>query len=299
MRRPWHVGFKWLAGPASPRSWQVDLKWVFGLACVISILAAGALYSVSKLTEQEPATGAFSGVVGNFWKEDEDAAEEFDEIQARAVANPDAEYTIPDVTLPIKGNELQGLSYDEAVDVVIGRVADILYTDGPDAAEQYFEETSEEGSAGEDEEGDLGPLSVLLSLTQDNHDAVRGILTFVLIAVLVTAVPLVFFSTRFGRLGSAGVALAVGTAPFAVLWLIAKEATKDTSEDGVEGALAEAISPTAGDVSSDFLRLLVLGVALLLAAAAGHTGFALWRRFRPPRAPADQEAISEGDVPQA
>ncbi|KKL54963.1 hypothetical protein LCGC14_2260150, partial [marine sediment metagenome] len=104
---------------------------------------------------------------------------------------------------------------------------------------------------------------------------------FSLIPILVLAVPLVFFSRRFGRLGSPGVVLAVGAAPFAVLWLIVKQATQNAGQDGINGALAEPLSPMAGDVSTTFLWLLALGVALVLAAVAGHIGFALWRRLRP------------------
>jgi hypothetical protein len=303
VRHSWKAALKWLVGPASRPSWCLDVKWLFGLASVISIIAAGAVYSASKLTEQQPATGVFSGVVGYFFEEDDVSIENFHEIQPQATANPDADFTFIDgVTLPVKGRELEGLSYDEAVELVIGRTAEILYSDGRDAAEQYIEETSEEGSEEEDEEGGLDPLSVLLILTQDNHDAVHSILTFALIAVLVTAVPVVFFSTRFGRLGSPGVLLAVSIAPFAVLWLIAKQVTNDASEDGVEGALAEALSPTAGDVSSDFLRLLILGVALVVVAVAGHIAFAVWHRFRPRPTPAltDEEATpSGGDEPTA
>ena len=305
MRPSWQVALKWLIGPPSRRSWQVDLKWLFGLACLVSIVAAATLYSASKLTEQQPATGVFAGIVGEFMKDDDDFAEEFNEIQARAVSNPDAEYTIGDVTLPVKGYELEGLSYDEAVDLVLGRVADILYTEGPDTAAQYFD-TSEEGSEGEEEEVDLGPFGLL---TRETHVIIRRIFTFSLIPVLVLAVPLVFFSTRFGRLGSAGIVLAVGIASFAVLWLIAKQVTKDASEDGMEGVLAEAISPTAGGMSGDFLRLLILGLALVLVAVVGHISVVLWRRFRRTPAPVTEEitpsahdgppSIGPGGVPQA
>ena len=112
---------------------------------------------------------------------------------------------------------------------------------------------------------------------------------FSLIPVLVLAVPLVFLSRRFGRLGSPGIVLAVGAAPFALLWLIAKQVTKNASPDGVDGALAEAISPMAGDVSTTFLWLLALGVALVLVAVAGHIGFALWHRFRRTPTPDEEE----------
>jgi hypothetical protein len=273
----------------------VDLKWLFGLACLASILIAGGLYSASKLTERDPATGIFTGVMTSFAKEGE-GSEQFEELQARAAANPDQEFAIEGVTLPVKGNELVGLSYDEAVGLVVARIAEMLYADGPGAVEQYFEDPSGVGSegesTGESENVNLGPFSLL---TQDGHDTLRAIFTYSLVPILILALPLVLFSRRFGRLGSLGVVLVAGTAPFAVLWLAAKQVTTNSTGDGVEGALAEALSPTATDVSSTFLRLLLLGVALILVAVAGQIGFALWHHFRHTPTPAveDETATDE------
>ncbi len=276
-------------------SWRIDAKWLFGLICLSAIIVAAVLYSASKLTERNAATGLFSSVMTSLAKEGE-GSEGFEELQALAAANPDEEFTIEGATLPTKGSELIGLSYDEAVELVVGRIAETLYTDGPEAVEPFFADTpaadSEETSAGEGAEFDMGPLSIL---TQDAHDTIQRIFTFSLIPILVLAVPLVFFSRRFGRLGSPGVVLAVGAAPFALLWLIVKQATKNAGPDGIEGALAEALAPMAGDVSTAFLWLLALGVALVLAAVAGHISFALWHRFRP--TPTSGEETPTADKP--
>ena len=273
-------------------SWRIDAKWLFGLICLSAIIVAGVLYSASKFTERDAATSIFSTTLISLAKDDE-GAEEFEEFQALAVANPDEDFTIEGVALPIKGRELIGLSYDEAVELVAGRIAEILYTDGPESVEQYFTSDSgagsEEAPAGEGEEVSLGSLGIL---TQDAHDKVNRIFTFSLIPVLILAVLLVFFSRRFGRLGSPGIVLTVGAAPLAALWFTVKQATKSADPDGIEGALAEALAPIAADVSSAFLWLLALGVVLVLAAVAGHIGFALWHRSRPTPAPEKGTAVS-------
>ncbi|MCH7998119.1 MAG: hypothetical protein IIA91_01395 [Chloroflexi bacterium] len=278
-------------------SWRIDAKWLFGLICLSAIIVAAVLYSASKLTERDVATGVFSGVLTTFAKEGE-GSEEFGEIQALAAASPDEEFTIEGITLPVKGSEIAGLSYDEAVDLVVGRIAEMLYTDGPESVEQFFNDTSvadsEEAPPGEGAEFSLGPFALL---TQDTHDIIRRIFTFSLIPVLVLAVPLVFFSRRFGRLGSPGVVLAAGAAPFALLWLIAKQATNNAGQDGVDGALAGAISPMAEDVSTTFLWLLVIGVALVLVAVAGNIGFALWHRSQPMPTPGE-EALPPDELEQ-
>ncbi len=290
------------------RSWKVDAKWLFGLACVAAVIAAGGLYSASKLTEHDPATGIFTGVMATLVKED-DASDGFEELQALAAASPDQEFTIEGATLPVRGHEIAGLSYDEAVNLVVGRIAETLYTEGPEAVELYFQDApgadSEGASEGDGGDSDLGPFGLL---TRDSHDTIQRIFTFSLIPIVVFAIPLLLFSHRFGRLGSLGVVLAVGIAPFAVLWLIAKQVTKDASEDGLECDLDEALSPTAGDLSNSFLTLLIISIAIVLAAVAGHIGFALRERFQsrpetaagntPPQGePEEQQGHPPGDGP--
>ncbi len=270
-------------------SWRIDAKWLFSLICLAAIIVAGVLYSVSKFTERDAATGIFSSFLISLAKDDE-GAEAFEEFQALTIANPDEDFTIEGVSLPIKGRELIGLSYDEAVELVAGRIAEILYTDGPESVEQYFTAVSSAGSeeapAGEGAGVGLGTLGVL---TQDTHDQVNRVFRFSLIPILFLAVLLVFFSRRFGRLGTLGVVLTVGVAPFAALWFTVKQTTKGADQDGIEGALAEALAPIAGDVSTTFLWLLALGVALTLASVVGHIGFALWHRSRPKPTPGDEE----------
>ena len=278
------------------QSWTLDAKWLFGLACLVAVVVTASLYSASKLTERDPATGLFTGVMATFAKEG-DGEEAFEEIQARAAANPNEEFTIEGVTLPVKGRELAGLSYDEAVDLVVGRIADMLYVDGPDSVERFFQDVPEADSQGAPaEEGgggsDLGPFVLL---TQDSHDTIQRVFTFSLIAILVLAFPLLYFSHRFGHLGSLGIVLAVGTAPFAALWLVVKEVSKNPGEDGLGAALAKALSSPAAELSSTFLTVLILGIGLVLAAAVGHVGFALWQRSRPTPATAAEETPSTGE----
>ena len=145
-------------------SWRIGAKWLFGLICLATIIGAGVLYSASKLTERDAATGIFSGVLTTF-AEDGEGFDEFEEIQAQAAASPDEEFTIEGLTLPVKGSEFAGLSYDEAVELVVGRIAQTLYTDGPESVDQFFQAASdagpEEASEGEGEEFDLGPLALL------------------------------------------------------------------------------------------------------------------------------------------
>ncbi len=44
--------------------------------------------------------------------------------------------------------------------------------------------------------------------------------------------------------------------------------------------IALALSPTAGSVAGDFLRLFILGLVLILAATLGHLGWLAWERYQ-------------------
>ncbi|MEE8369420.1 MAG: hypothetical protein V3S00_01475 [Dehalococcoidia bacterium] len=254
-------------------NWQVDLKWLAGLACLVCILLASTAYSFSKLTEEEPATGIFTGIVATFAMEGSEP-EDFAEIQAQAAANPDDDFTIGDITLPVAGREIASLSYEEAVDLVVGRIAETLYADGPAAVEQYFADSVENDSG---DEFSLGPFGLL---TRNTHDTVSPFLIAFTVGALLLSAFLVYVSLRFGRLGSPGAVLAAGTGPFALLWFAIKEGTKDTDGEGVGSALAQALSPTAGEAAGDFLRLFILGLVLIFAATIGHLGWAVWERLQ-------------------
>lgn len=272
-------------------SWHKDLKWLFGLICLIAVLVAAATYSLRSLTAQEPATGIFSAIMTSFAKEG-DGEESWPDMQAQAAEHPDEEFTIEGVTLPVKGNEIAGLSYDEAVDLVVGRIADELYVEGPHAVEEYFqsEATAEEGSSEGDEGGSgdqseefgLGPFGLL---TRGTHDTLHDVFTIAAAVAVVTMIPLAFFSRRFGRLGSPGVVVALGTAPLTLVWFAVHKATAgEGGSDDLGASLATAVGPTAADVSERFLTVFLLGVAMIGVAILGNVGLALWRRLRRGRA---------------
>ncbi len=47
--------------------------------------------------------------------------------------------------------------------------------------------------------------------------------------------------------------------------------------------IALALSPTAGSVVGDFLRLFIFGLVVILAATLGHLGWLAWERYQHPR----------------
>jgi hypothetical protein len=244
-------------------SWLVDAKWVTGLLCLFCVLAAGFLYSVTALTGRETATGIFTATVGGTVNS-QLSDEEYASVSAAAAASPDAEYNVGATTLTVKGSELTGISKDQAVALVVSRIAVVHYEQGPDAAETLITASGEDGR-----QFSIGPVR---PLTKKTHDSVRPYYLGLAGAALGLIAPLVFFSRRFGRLGSPGVVLMVGSAPFALAWhLLDNAAAGITEEKGVfASALAAAIRTPAADLSGTFTRLLFLGAGMTGAAIVGH-----------------------------
>lgn len=268
-------------------SWLVDAKWVTGLLCLFCVLAAGILYSVTALTGRETATGIFTATVGGTVSS-QLSDEEYAAVSAAAAANPDAEYNVGATTVTVKGSDLAGLSKDQAVALVMSRIAVVHYEQGPDAAEALITASGEDG-----EEFSIGPVR---PLTRDTHDSVHPYFIGFAVAAIALCAPLVFFSRRFGRLGSPGIVLTIGSAPFALAWrLLDNAAAGITEEKGVfASALAGAIRMPAADLSGSFTRLLFLGAGMTSAAIIGHMAWPLairaYRKWVAPRLAAGTRA---------
>ncbi len=251
--------------------WQVDLKWVFGLLCLASTLIAAGLFSVRSLTAHDTATGLFTGALGGF-ASGQISDEEYAAIQAAAAQAPEAEYTLPGLTQPVKGSDIASMLKDEAVKLAASGIAEVNYAQGPDAAEQRVGLTAEDGG-----KFSLGPLTVL---TKANHDALRPFFTTAVALALLFAAAAVFFSRGPGRIGSAGLVLALVTGPFAFLWSTASDKAAGVStDDGVfAGTLGDALAGPASDLADTFTRLFITGAVLTGVAIASHVATPLVRR---------------------
>jgi hypothetical protein len=286
----------------APPGWQVDLKWVFGILCLVSALLAGGLYSFRTMTSHDTATGLFTGALGGF-ASSRISDEEYAAIQQAAAQDPEAEYALPGLDQPVRGSDIVAMSKDEAVKLAVSGIAEVNYAEGPDAAEELINLTTEDG-----EEFSIGPLDIL---TKKNHDAPGPYLMAALAAALVSAALMVFFSRGPGRVGSAGLVLALATAPYAFAWSkVNDKANGASAEDGVFArTLGEAVAGPAADVAGTFTRLVIAGATLVALSVALTAAIPLarlawrrwsaWRRARPPSAPADTDAAVEPIAPAA
>ena len=262
--------------------WHGDIKWVAAILAVICLLAASLLYDAFRLTTHDVATGAFTAVVAGFM--DDKDSEDYLRVQEEAQANPEAEVQMPGVDLTVKGSEIADLSQAEATRLVIGRVANILYYEGPQAVEDLFPQEDPKTPAGGEGEAapsgarfDLGPAAVL---TEEGHSLIKAVLMGFAGAAAFLLLPLVYFSHRAGRLGSPGMVLLIASLPFALLWQIAnRTGPADDGGAGIDAELREVLSPTASGLATLHLSTALLGLSLVVAAVVLHLVlFALEKR---------------------
>jgi hypothetical protein len=235
----------------------------------------------------------------------------------------------------VTGAEIAQSTLPEALELVMGRVADTLYYEGSDAATPLFAEEPKPGArpigGGEPDPNaterslDPGPFGVL---SEDSHKFLRPVVLALALVSLLPLALLVVFSRGFGRLGSPGLAVLIGVAPVALLTTLASRAAGQAGDqpDGLGARLASAVEPATGELSNVFLLIAGAGAtavvfALLCNVVAGVLGRSsdkeaeeeeAQRIARPPRAattyesqegfsgflPSEKGSVGPGGVPQ-
>ena len=280
-------------------SWRQDAKWVAAILFVLCAAAASITYSLYHVSAQEPASGAAASVINALAEEMVDD-EMFAELQAAAQASPEVEVQVNELLLPLTGEEISGLTREEMLEKASTRLADIIYVEGVEGAEAYFQDMEpkqEAGPSGDqpptDSEGDGLPLEPLGLFTQETHDGLRPFvlgLSLVAAALLAT---LVLLSRGFGRLGSPGFALVAAIGPAALILVVLRTVFADArdNEEGMFTGAAAALHPTVDDLSRLFAIVVAAGALLVAAAVIGHVASLIWRRTRSQPAASSEEAL--------
>jgi len=264
-------------------SWQIDLKWALGLAACLLLLASGVLYSLAQATGRDTAIPLSTALIATGINE-RVTDEEYALVQASATANPEAEASLSPVAIPVVGAEIAGLTKEQAVALVAGKLAVVLYEDGPQAADALLVKPAPdaEGAQKPISLGPAGALSDRYHSKFSTYFAVAGLGALVLLCAVG------FLSRGLGRLGSPAFIVALASAPLVALWSAASGAVGpgDGTDKPYMAAARAAFRATAGDLQTTFL---ILFAAAFVAAALCFTGntaliavrrFVAWRRSR-------------------
>jgi len=270
--------------------WHVDAKWITGillllalnitLLVLILVLATAPEQGITLLTTT--LASSFSAQGGGL-----DEAGDIEIAKQKIAESPNGEWQpIPGMRIVVRAEDIAGMTPREMRLWFFRQWAEPIYYDGADGLASLMTDPSMKSEL----EGGVGPLGFISAETHGKLKtalAVSGLISLVLLGLLV------FFSHRFGRLGSPGCIVLLAAIPGLVLmsgargWL---EHSAQPPAGGGEETFITRYTQLAADVLPGvvnqaiqiFLALTLLGAGLMLVALVG----AIFLRERKHKEPA-------------
>jgi len=272
--------------------WHVDAKWITGillllavnvtLLALILVLATAPEQGITLLTTT--LASSFSAQGGGL-----DEAGDIEIMKQKIAESPNGEWQpIPGMRIVVRAEDIAGMTPREMRLWFFRQWAEPIYYDGADGLASLATDPEMQSERG----GGVGPLGFISAETHGKLKtalAVSGLISVVLLGLLV------FFSHRFGRLGSPGCIVLLAAVPGLVLmsgargWL---EMSAQPAAAGGEETLITRYTQLAADVLPGvvnqaiqiFLALTLLGAVLMLVALVGAV-FLRGRKHKEPAPP--------------
>nr|MBC7245570.1 hypothetical protein [Chloroflexota bacterium] len=255
--------------------WHVDAKWVTGLLLVFVLSLALLVFNLVQITAERPATDIMATMIANmFSRSGLDDESEIAQMRQALRASPDGMLQpIPGLPIVIREKDIAGLSPRQIRLYAFRQVATPLYRKGVTGLTAQVSDP-------EIRKNFAGGIGILELFTLKTHQNLRRALLLLVGICLLLLIPLIFFSYRFGRLGSPGVVLFMASLPGAVFSLLlgalATEAQNLLLPGGASGLtgvlghmMAGVLPQIEPIIARNYLIALTLGVALILLAVLG------------------------------
>jgi hypothetical protein len=284
-----------LSKEATPRArpyWHVDAKWIAGLLLTFVLGPTLLVFGLAQATAEAPAVDALSMFlatsVSRKGLDDETEIAEFRRILA---ADADGEIQpIPGLAITVREADLADRTPRELRLWLVRQLAEPLYKGGGEGLAELATDPEMRLVVGQG-------VGILSFFSLETHLLLQRVLTILAIVAGVLAIPLIYFSYRFGRLASLGWVLLVASVPGAAVfgflgWAFNPPPPAPGSESGMTAMIGPLVGsvlpPLARVISQTFLAALLAGVILLVLSLIGGLVF---RRRR--------QAIQRADAPAA
>lgn len=276
------------AEPKPRPYWHVDAKWIAALLLTFVLGLTLVAFSLVQATAEKPAVDALSMALAvSLSGKGLDDETEIAEMRQRLAASPNGELQpLPGLNLTVREDDLAGLTGRQARLFFFRKLAVPIYREGGEGMAGLADDPEMRAAVSQG----VGLLS-LFSL--ETHLLLQRVFSILAVVSLALAVPLVYFSYRFGRLASPGCVLVVASLPGAAIlaflgWAFHPPAAPTSGEAGITeriGALAAEVVPALAQlVARTFLYALALGLLLIVLSFVGALVF---RRKRPPKSSHD------------
>jgi hypothetical protein len=267
--------------------WHVDAKWITGLLLTFVVSVTVLIYGLVQITAEEPAVNTLTYALALMYSRNGlDDETEVAVMRQMIQASPDKTIQpLPNLDITISEQDIEGLTPREVRLFFFRKWAEPIYQDGIKGLAAL---STTPGAESEIIQGG----AIFNVLTRKTHESLRQALVIAAAITLTLLIPLIYFSYRFGRIGSPGCVAFVASLPGALLFtfiaLAVKPANDLPAEDaGITGMtgylLSNLLPPLAQIVSRSYLIVLALGGGLLLLAVLGSVGWKARRKEKPAR----------------
>jgi hypothetical protein len=279
-------------GSQKPRPyWHVDAKWITGILLLFLLGTTFFTFILSQVTAPEQGINLLTVLLASsFSREGLDQGGDIDVMHEKIAESPDGAWQpIPSLNIVVREEDIAGLSPREMRLWFFRQLAEPIYYEGG----QGLAGLSTDAETRESMAGDLGVAGLI---SAETHGKLNRLFTIMGLASLVVLSLLVYFSHRFGRLGSPGLVIFLAAMPgvvtFSMLrgWLEqAAQAPEPEAEVTSVTVYVQTFNRMAADALPDvlenglqtYMSLAALGLILILVALVG----ALIARTRRPAKP--------------
>jgi len=270
--------------------WHVDAKWLTGILLLFLLNITFLIFLLYQITAPEQGITILATTLASQFSFEGgglDDQGDVDIMRQKINESPDKQWQpIPGLEIIVRAEDIEGLSAREVRLWFFRQWAEPLYYEGPQGLADLMTDPEMKASLAEG----MGPLGIISVATHGKLLVALGISGLVSLFFLGL---LVFFSHRYGRLGSPGCVLFVVAAPNLILlgglhsWL--ENAGHSTETSGVQIMLSR-YTQLAADVLPGIIQtalniyffLVLLGFLLLLLALIGGI-FGRGRKNKPAR----------------
>jgi hypothetical protein len=259
--------------------WHVDAKWITGIFLLFLLNATFLIFMLVQVTAAKQGIEILTVILASsFSQEGLDQEVDIEIMHQKIAESPDGSWKpIPGLNIVVREQDIAGLSPREIRLWFFRQLAEPIYYGG----QQGLANLSTDPEMQKNMEGGLGPLGFINAETHSKLNKVFLVLGLIALTFLGL---LVYFSYRFGRLGSPGCVIFLAAVPGLILFSGARgwleragqnpnsetEVTTVTLYTQMAARLAVDVLPNIVQKAlQTYLLLTFLGFGLMLAALIG------------------------------
>lgn len=259
--------------------WHVDAKWITGILLLFLLSITFLLFILVKVTGPEHGIDLLTVLIASsFSREGLDQEADLAIMHQKIAESPDGAWQpIPSLKIVVREQDIAGLTPREMRLWFFRQLAEPMYYEGHEGLSGL----ASDPEMAKNMEGGIGPLGFLSAETHGKLQNIFFVFGFLSLALLGL---LVFFSYRFGRLGSPGCVIFLAALPGLILISglrgslerAVENPTQPTEMNSVT-LYTQMISRLAADALPEivqmairtYLVLILLGLGLMFAALIG------------------------------